>query len=29
MMINFLENMTVDNAKYLDKERAKPLINID
>ena len=29
MMINFLENMTVDNAKYLDKERANPLINID
>ena len=29
MMINFLENMIVDNAKYLDKERAKPLINID
>ena len=29
MMINFLENMTVDNAKYLDKERAKPLITID
>ena len=29
MMINFLENMVVDNAKYLDKERAKPLINID
>ena len=29
MMINFLENMTVDNAKYLDKERAKPLTNID
>ena len=29
MMINFLENMTVDNAKYLDKERAKPLININ
>ena len=29
MIINFLENMTVDNAKYLDKERAKPLINID
>ena len=29
MMINFLENMIVDNAKYLDKERAKPLININ
>ena len=29
MIINFLENMIVDNAKYLDKERAKPLINID
>ena len=29
MMINFLENMIVDNAKYLDKERAKPLINFD
>ena len=29
MMINFLENMIVDDAKYLDKERAKPLINID
>ena len=29
MIINFLENMTVDNAKYLDKERAKPLININ
>ena len=29
MMINFLENMIVDNAKYLDKDRAKPLINID
>ena len=29
MMINFLENMIVDNAKYLDKERAKPLINND
>ena len=29
MMINFLENMVVDNARYLDKERAKPLINID
>ena len=29
MMINFLENMIVDNAKYLDKKRAKPLINID
>ena len=29
MMINFLENMLVDNAKYLDKKRAKPLINID
>ena len=29
MMINFLENMIVDSAKYLDKERAKPLINID
>ena len=29
MMINFLENMTVDNAKYLDKERANPLLNID
>ena len=29
MIINFLENMIVDNAKYLDKERAKPLININ
>ena len=29
MMINFLENMIVDNAKYLDKERAEPLINVD
>ena len=29
MMIDFLENMLVDNAKYLDKKRAKPLINID
>ena len=29
MIINFLENMVVDNARYLDKERAKPLINID
>ena len=29
MMINFLEDMVVDNARYLDKERAKPLINID
>ena len=29
MMINFLENMIVDNAKYLDKERANPIINID
>ena len=29
MIINFLENMRVDNAKYLDKERANPIINID
>ena len=29
MMINFLKDMVVDNARYLDKERAKPLINID
>ena len=29
MMINFLEDMAVDSARYLDKERAKPLINID
>ena len=29
MMINFLGDMVVDNARYLDKERAKPLINID
>ena len=29
MIINFTENLTVDNAKYLDKERAKPIINID
>ena len=29
MMINFLEDMVVDSARYLDKERAKPLINID
>ena len=29
MIINFSENLRADNAKYLDKERAKPLINID
>ena len=29
MIINFSENLRIDNAKYLDKERAKPLINID
>ena len=29
MIINFSENLRVDNAKYLDKERAKPIINID
>ena len=29
MIINFSENLIVDNAKYLDKERAKPIINID
>ena len=29
MIINFSENLRADNAKYLDKERAKPIINID
>ena len=29
MVINFSENMRAVNAKYLDKERAKPIINID
>jgi 2,3-bisphosphoglycerate-dependent phosphoglycerate mutase len=29
MIINFSENLRIDNAKYLDKERAKPIINID
>ena len=29
MIINFTKNMTVDNAEYLDKERANPIINID
>jgi len=27
MMINFLENLKIDNATYLDKERAKPINN--
>ena len=29
MIINFKENLKVDDAIYLDKERAKPIINLD
>ncbi|GIR46846.1 MAG: hypothetical protein CM15mP56_4220 [Alphaproteobacteria bacterium] len=29
MIINFTDNLKIDNAKYLDKERAKPIINLD
>ena len=29
MTINFTDNLSIDNAIYLDKERAKPIINFD
>ena len=29
MIINFTDNLKIDNATYLDKERAKPIINLD
>ena len=29
MIINFLDNLKIDNATYLDKERAKPINNLD
>ena len=29
MTINFKDNLGIDNAMYLDKERAKPIINLD
>ena len=29
MIINFLDNLKIDKAKYLDKERAKPINNFD
>ena len=29
MKINFTDNLVIDNAMYLDKERAKPIINLD
>ena len=29
MTINFTDNLVIDNAMYLDKERAKPIINLD
>ena len=28
MIINFTDNLVIDNAMYLDKERAKPIINL-
>ena len=28
MIINFTDNLKIDNATYLDKERAKPIINL-
>lgn len=29
MIVNFLDNLKIDNATYLDKERAKPINNLD
>ena len=29
MTINFTDNLVIDNAMYLDKERAKPIVNLD
>ena len=29
MTINFTDSLRIDNAIYLDKERAKPIINLD
>ena len=29
MIINFKDNLKIDNALYLDKERDKPIVNFD